>query len=152
VFLTISQQLLIYAHSSVVLIPVALFFGTSPRLICVITVPLAVACVVVNGFSVGLWLGAFSARYRDISASIPIFIQIATFLSPIFWSPKLLGDRDWIINYNPIAWMIETFRSPILGGSVQFRLWIWLAVFTIANLFFGVTVLSRVRNKISYWL
>jgi hypothetical protein len=31
---------------------------------------------------------------------------------------------------NPIAWMIETFRSPILGGSIQLDLWIRLAVFT----------------------
>lgn len=152
VFSTVSQQLLTFLHSAVVLIPFVFLFGTSPRIICIITVPLSIAFAVLNGFSIGLWLGPLSARYRDVSVSIPILIQLAMFLSPIFWSPSLLGDRDWIININPIAWMIETFRSPILGGSIQLDLWIRLAVFTLVNLIVGVNVLSRVRNKISYWI
>ena len=152
VFSTVSQQLLTFLHSAVVLIPFAFIFGTSPRLICLITIPLAITIAVINGLALGLWLGPLSARYRDISASIPIILQLAMFLSPIFWSPSLLGDREWIINYNPIAWMIETFRSPILGGPIQGELWIKLAIFTIANVVLGLTVLSRVRNKISYWI
>lgn len=152
VFSTVSQQLLTFLHSAVVLFPFAFIFGTSPRLICLITIPLAITFAAINGFALGLWLGPLSARYRDISASIPIILQLAMFLSPIFWAPSLLGDRDWIINYNPIAWMIETFRSPILGGPIQVELWIKLAIFTISNLVLGVTVLGRVRNKISYWI
>ena len=152
VFSTVSQQLLTFLHSAVVLIPFAFIFGTSPRFICLITIPLAISVAAINAFALGLWLGPLSARYRDISASIPIILQLAMFLSPIFWAPSLLGDRDWIINYNPIAWMIETFRSPILGGPIQVELWIKLAIFTISNLVLGVTVLGRVRNKISYWI
>jgi ABC-type polysaccharide/polyol phosphate export permease len=152
IFKTVSQQLLTFFHSAIVLIPFAFVFGTSPRLICLITIPLAITVAAINAFAFGLWLGPLSARYRDISASIPIILQLAMFLSPIFWSPSLLGDRNWIINYNPIAWMIETFRSPLLGGPIQGEPWIKLTIFTIANLVLGVTVLSRVRNKISYWI
>lgn len=152
VFSTVSQQLLTFLHSAVVLLPFAFIFGTSPRLICLITIPLAITFATINGFALGLWLGPLSARYRDISASIPIILQLAMFLSPIFWAPSLLADRDWIVNYNPIAWMIETFRSPILGGPIQLELWIKLAIFTIANLVLGVRVLGRVRDKISYWI
>ena len=152
VFSTVSQQLLTFLHSAVVMIPFAFLFGTSPRLICFITIPLSIAFAVLNGFSLGLWLGPLSARYRDVSVSIPILIQLAMFLSPIFWSPSLLSGRDWIIHYNPIAWMIETFRTPSLGGPTQIDLWIRLAIFSIVNLVIGITVLSRVRNKISYWV
>jgi ABC-type polysaccharide/polyol phosphate export permease len=152
VFSTVSQQLLTFFHSAIVLIPFAFIFGTSPRLICLVTIPIAISVAAVNALSLGLWLGPLSARYRDISASIPIILQLAMFLSPIFWSPSLLSGRDWIIHYNPIAWMIETFRSPILGGPIQVELWIKLGLFTVANLVLGITVLSRVRNKISYWI
>jgi lipopolysaccharide transport system permease protein len=144
--------LLTFFHSAIVLIPFAFIFGTSPRLICLVTIPIAISVAAVNALSLGLWLGPLSARYRDISASIPIILQLAMFLSPIFWSPSLLSGRDWIIHYNPIAWMIETFRSPILGGPIQVELWIKLGLFTVANLVLGITVLSRVRNKISYWI
>ena len=152
VFSTVSQQFLTFFHSAIVLVPFAFVFDTSPRLICVVTIPLAISVVAINAFALGLWLGPLSARYRDISASIPIILQLAMFLSPIFWAPSLLADRDWIISFNPIAWMIETFRSPILGGPIQGELWIKLAIFTVANLVLGVTILSRVRNKISYWI
>jgi ABC-type polysaccharide/polyol phosphate export permease len=152
IFSTVSKQLLTFFHSAIVLIPFAFMFGTSPRFICLATIPLAIIVASINAFALGLWLGPLSARYRDISASIPIILQLAVFMSPIFWDPSLLADRDWIVSYNPIAWMIETFRSPILGGPIQLELWIRLAIFTGANLIVGVTVLSRVRNKISYWI
>jgi len=152
IFSTVSKQLLTFFHSAIVLIPFAFIFGTSPRLICLVTIPCAITIAAINAFALGLWLGPLSARYRDISASIPIILQLAMFLSPIFWAPSLLAGRDLIVNYNPIAWMIETFRSPILGGPIQLELWIRLAIFTGANLIVGVTVLSRVRNKISYWI
>jgi ABC-type polysaccharide/polyol phosphate export permease len=152
VFSIVTQQILTFFHSAVVLIPFAFVFGNSPRIICAVTVPLSIAFAALNGFSIGLWLGPLSTRYRDISVSIPIFIQLAMFLSPIFWPPSLLGNQDWIINFNPFAWMIETFRSPILGGPVQISLWVRLSVFTASNLIVGSVVLGRVRNKISYWI
>ena len=152
VFSLVSQQFLIFIHSAIVLIPLVFVIDTTPRFSCLITVPLAIICAVINGFSIGLWLGPLSARYRDVAASIPIIIQLTMFLSPIFWSPNLLKGREWIVNYNPVAWMIETFRSPILGGDVRFDLWIRLTILTCANLAFGVIVLQRVRDKISYWI
>ena len=152
IFSSVSQNFLIFLHSAVVLVPLAFVVNTTPRMICLITVPLALTFAVINGFSLGLWLGPLSARYRDVSAAIPIIIQIAMFLSPIFWSPTLLGGRDWIVNYNPIAWMIETFRSPILGGAVRADLWLRLGVLTCGNLVLGIVVMRRVRDKISYWI
>jgi ABC-2 type transport system permease protein len=152
VFSSVAQQFLIFLHSAIVLIPLVFVIDTTPRIICLVTVPLAILCAVLNGFSLGLWLGPLSARYRDISASIPIIIQLAMFLSPIFWSPTLLGGRAWIVDYNPIAWMIETFRSPILGGDMRIDLWVRLAILTCVNLALGVVVLHRVRDKITYWI
>ena len=152
VFSSVTQQFLIFLHSAIVLVPLVFVIDTTPRIICLVTVPLAILCAVLNGFSLGLWLGPLSARYRDISASIPIIIQLAMFLSPIFWSPTLLGGRAWIVDYNPIAWMIETFRSPILGGEPRFDLWIRLIILTGINFALGVVVLHRVRDKITYWI
>ena len=152
IFSSVSQNFLIFLHSAVVLIPLAFVIDTTPRIICLITVPLAITFAVVNGFSLALWLGPLSARYRDVSAAIPIIIQIAMFLSPIFWSPTLLGGRAWIADYNPIAWMIETFRSPILGGDIRLDLWLRLVILTCGNFALGVVVMHRVRDKISYWI
>jgi ABC-type polysaccharide/polyol phosphate export permease len=48
--------------------------------------------------------------------------------------------------------MIETFRSPILGGDMRIDLWVRLAILTCVNLALGVVVLHRVRDKITYWI
>jgi ABC-type polysaccharide/polyol phosphate export permease len=152
VFSSVAQQFLVFLHSAIVLIPLAFVINSTPRIICFVTVPLAIFCALLNGFSLGLWLGPLSARYRDISASIPIIIQLAMFLSPIFWPPSLLGGRAWIVDYNPIAWMVETFRSPILGGEPRFNLWLRLIILTGVNFSLGVVVLHRVRYKITYWI
>ena len=152
IFSSLSQQLLTFLHSAIVLVPLAFIVGTNPRYMALITVPLAMGLTAINGFSLGLWLGPLSARYRDISASIPIIVQPIMFMSPIFWSPARLGDREWIVNYNPFAWMIETFRSPILGGDIRLDLWTRLIVLSICNLLLGLLVFSRVKDKITYWL
>jgi ABC-type polysaccharide/polyol phosphate export permease len=152
IFSSISQQIIVFAHSAIVIVPFAFVFNVNPRLISVITIPISLFLVVVNGLSFALWLGPLSARFRDISISIPIVIQIAMFLSPVFWSSDLLSGRGWIIHYNPFAWMIETFRSPILGGAVKTDLWIRLAIFSVANFTVGITVFTKARDKISYWI
>jgi ABC-type polysaccharide/polyol phosphate export permease len=73
------------------------------------------------------------------------------FFSPVFWPVDLVGYQSWIIDLNPFAWMIETFRSPILTGSIQINLWIRLLMLTLLNLIVGVIALSRARTKIAYW-
>ena len=151
-FSLVSQYFLTFLHSAVVLVPLAFMVGTTPRLASLITVPVALGFAVLNGFSLSLWLGPLSARFRDIPVSIPIIMQLVMFLSPIFWSPALLGDRDWIIDYNPLAWMIETFRSPIIGGDIRLDLWVRMAILTLCNLVLGITTLQRVKDKISYWV
>jgi ABC-type polysaccharide/polyol phosphate export permease len=151
IFSSVSQQFLIFLHSALVLIPVLLLTDAQPRMICLISVPLSIIIAMVNGFSLGLWLGPLSARFRDVSAAIPIIIQIAIFLSPIFWSASLLNGREWMVDYNPIAWMIETFRSPILGGALRLDFLLKLAVFTCSNFILGLIVMYKVRDKISYW-
>jgi ABC-2 type transport system permease protein len=152
IFSSISQQVIVFAHSAIVIIPFAFAFNVAPRPISVITIPLSLFLAVINGFSFALWLGPLSTRFRDISISIPIVVQIAMFLSPVFWSSDLLSGREWIIQYNPTAWMIETFRSPILGGDVKTDLWVRLAVFSLANFTIGITVFNKSRDKISYWI
>ena len=151
IFSSVSQQFLIFLHSALVLIPVSIFNDENPRIICLISVPITVAIALVNGFSLGLWLGPMSTRFRDVSATIPIIIQIAIFLSPIFWSASLLTGREWIVDYNPIAWMIETFRSPLMGRAIRIDFLIKIVVFTCCNFALGFVVMNKVRNKISYW-
>jgi ABC-2 type transport system permease protein/lipopolysaccharide transport system permease protein len=152
IFSSVFQQFMIFLHSALVLIPMFFITENNPRLICLISVPFAIAIALLNGFFLGLWIGPLSARFRDVSAAIPTILQIALFLSPIFWSASQVGGRQWIANYNPIAWLIETFRSPLLGDALRIDFVLKLVVLTCCNGILGFVVMHKVRDKISYWI
>jgi ABC-type polysaccharide/polyol phosphate export permease len=44
--------------------------------------------------------------------------QILFFLTPIMYNRKLLDDKGlgWIVDANPVSWLLELTRTPLLTG------------------------------------
>ena len=49
--------------------------------------------LVFNAFLISLTIGMASARFRDIPRIITSLIQIVFLITPIIWTPDLLGSR-----------------------------------------------------------
>ncbi len=59
--------------------------------------------------------------FRDIGQLVTMFIQFGFWLTPIFWSINTIPERyHWIINLNPIAYIIEGYRN-----SMIYHKWFW---------------------------
>jgi lipopolysaccharide transport system permease protein len=72
--------------------------------------------VVALGF--GLWLSAYTARYRDIVFAIPFVIQIWQYLTPIIYPASLVpSSYRWLLAFNPLTAVVAGFRWSLLGGS-----------------------------------
>lgn len=108
---------LIFLFAVTLEFPMALHFG-------VMVVSLALALVV--AMSVGLWLSALNALYRDVRFVVPFLIQIWMFLTPVIYpvseiAPRLdgLGIPAWVFGLNPMTGAIEGFRWAFLGGQTD---------------------------------
>jgi len=59
--------------------------------------------------------------FRDVGQLVTMLIQFGFWLTPIFWSIKTIPQQyHWIINLNPIAYIIEGYRD-----SMIYHHWFW---------------------------
>jgi lipopolysaccharide transport system permease protein len=79
-------------------------------------------------------------------------LQTVFFVTPIFWSANLLGERRWIVDFNPLYHLIEIARAPMLNeypSMVNYGVVIAISVFGwgLALMFY-----SRFHKRVVYWL
>jgi lipopolysaccharide transport system permease protein len=110
---SVISGLLDFALSFLLLVGMLLLYGQplTPRLLFV---PVLVALASLAALSVGLWLSALNALYRDIRYTIPFLVQLWLFASPVIYPLELVqksapGLAPWYM-LNPMVGVIEGFR------------------------------------------
>ena len=59
--------------------------------------------------------------FKDMGQFVAIIIQFGFWVTPIFWSMKLIPNQyHWIIKLNPIVYIIEGYRD-----SMIYHTWFW---------------------------
>jgi lipopolysaccharide transport system permease protein len=82
----------------------------------VLLLPFFLLLAVLTVLSVGLWLSALNALYRDVKYLIPFIIQFWTLASPVYYSSSMVPQRyRWLYGLNPMAGVIDGFRWALTG-------------------------------------
>lgn len=145
------RNLIVFAHNLIIIVLVLMIYP--PRFDWwLVTAPLGVLAIAVNGMWIGLLLGMVCTRFRDIPPIISSLVQVCFFLTPVLWQPGMLGRHAWAVNFNPFFHFLEVVRAPLLGKAPN--LLSWLVVFCITVGGFGLTlaIFARFRARIAYWL
>jgi ABC-type polysaccharide/polyol phosphate export permease len=91
-------------------------------------------------------------RYRDFQKLMASAIIILLLLSPIFWQPdRMTGWRASIVDFNPIYYVLEMIRGPLLGNAVPITYYIVLSILTAFLWLFGGLFYRRYHRFIIYW-
>jgi len=82
----------------------------------IVYLPFLIFLTVVATLGSGLLLAALTVSYRDFRFVIPFMTQAAMFISPVIYSVTIIPPRyDWLLALNPMAGIIDGYRSAILG-------------------------------------
>ena len=82
----------------------------------ILAVPFLVLLTVVAALGVGLTLAAVTVTYRDFRYVIPFMIQAWMYVSPVIYPVSLIPEKwQWLLALNPMAGIIDGFRSALLG-------------------------------------
>ena len=101
--------------SFMVLAAVLAWYGHGPSA-QIIFLPILVAFTVLASLGAAFLLSALNVAYRDFRYVIPVMIQSLMFLSPVIYPVTLVPERyQWMLGLNPMAGIIDGFRSAILG-------------------------------------
>jgi ABC-type polysaccharide/polyol phosphate export permease len=91
-------------------------------------------------------------RYRDIPPLIQVLIQFLFFLTPIIWYPEQIKFGTQILQLNPLTYMLEIVRDPILGRPVEIQTWIIAISLSVVSLVAGALMYVRFRRRIAFWV
>jgi ABC-2 type transport system permease protein len=105
-----------------------------------------------NGVSVSVTLGALSARFRDIPPIVSSILQVAFFMTPIFWLPSALPDRQLFIQLNPFYYLVEVVRAPLLGQTPALSVWLVAIGLNCASALVAILFYARYRERVAYWV
>jgi ABC-2 type transport system permease protein len=152
IFQSVFSALITFAHSALVLLLLPFLFHFTPTPFSLISTPFILFITLINGVLGSMWLSALSARFRDIRTFIPSVLQISFFLSPVFWSADQITERQWIVNLNPFAWLIESLRSPLIGQESHVEYWLGLIGITLINVVLALVVYGKTRHRLAYWV
>jgi lipopolysaccharide transport system permease protein len=151
VFRFIWSRTIVFAHDLPIYVVVIAYFGKWPGAVALLAIP-GFLLLTLNGALVTVTLGMASARFRDVPRIVTSLTQIAFLITPILWTPDMLGPRIDLAYCNPFFHLIEIVRGPLLGSAPPIET-VWVALFiTVLNLIVTVLLFSRYRARIAYWL
>jgi lipopolysaccharide transport system permease protein len=105
-----------FAISCVLVFLMMAWYGISAPLSAVVTLPLLFLFLAINTLGFGLWMGTLNAKYRDVSAIIPLLVQMWMYATPVVYPLGLVPERfRWIVQVNPLTGPVEGFRAALFG-------------------------------------
>jgi ABC-type polysaccharide/polyol phosphate export permease len=146
------RNTIVFFHNLSVYVLICIYAGVPITWATLLVAPgLFLLCL--NGLWIAVLLGAVCARYRDIQQLVTNLLQIALFLTPVFWSAdQLTGRASLLAEYNPLYHLIAIVRDPMLGKAPEPMHWMVVAVVTLLGWTLTIHVMGRFRHRIVYWL
>jgi lipopolysaccharide transport system permease protein len=154
VFRTVLKNFFTTAHNLVLIPLVFLVFMKPPGISLILLIPGLIVLALNLGWVV-LLLGIASARFRDMPPIITSVTTIGFFVTPVMWSPDLIGNNELahlLLGLNPLYHWLQIVRLPILGQWPTLEN--WAVALLVAGLGWGVTLLvyRKFRTMIAYWV
>ncbi len=126
-----------YAIAAAILVGLMAYFQVAPTIwIVFIFIPLIVTIILASGL--GFWMSAISVKYRDVQYTVPFFVQILFFVSPVLYSEGLVPEQySLLFNLNPLSGIMTAQRAMILGNAAID--WFQLGLALIVSLVIFIT-------------
>ena len=145
------RNVIVFLHTAIIFIPVALLFRIAPGLACLLAVP-GFILLFFNCMWLGLIVAILSTRFHDVPLIVVNVLQLLFFATPILWPASNLGKNTLVADVNPVYHLIELVRGPLLGQAPALLSWIVAVVLLVAGWLGAMVLYGRVSRRIVYWL
>ena len=113
-----------------------------------IVTPIVIIVMAGLGLGLGLILSSLTTKYRDLVFLITFGIQLLMYATPVIYPLSSMGDKyRWLIEANPLSWLVEAFRKVYLGeGQLSVMGLLYSFTFMSVILVLGVLIFNRVEK------
>jgi len=100
----------------------------------ILMLPVLILVMTLLAIGIGMWMSALNVKYRDIRHALPFAIMLLMFATPLIYPTSMVPERwRWLLQFNPLAGLIEGFRSSLFGRPFN---WPALAISSAATVIF----------------
>jgi len=114
--------------------------------------PLLIVLMGVLGLGLGMFISSLVTKYRDFSNLIGFGVQLLMYLSAVMYPMALIKEKlpsyGWLVQYNPLAYIIETARYMLLNVG-QISIWGlgYTFLITVVVFFIGVLIFNKTEKS-----
>lgn len=118
----------------------------------VVFFPFLIVLMGVLGLGLGMFISSLVTKYRDFSNLIGFGVQLLMFLSAVMYPMALIAEKlpsyGWLVQYNPLAYIIETARYMLLNvGHISIWGLGYTFLVTVVVFFIGVLIFNRTEKS-----
>lgn len=114
--------------------------------------PFLIVVMGILGLGLGMLISSMVTKYRDFSNLVTFGIQLLMYLSAVMYPMELIKEKlpkfGWLVEYNPLAYIIETSRYMLLSvGEISVLGLIYTLIITSALFFIGLLIFNRTEKS-----
>jgi len=114
--------------------------------------PILIIMIAALGLGFGMIISAVTTKYRDlafiVSFGVPLLMYTTTVIYPLSIVEVKYPAYSWLIKFNPVTAIVETFRYGFLGrGAFSWELIGYSLITTFIILLTGIIIFNRVEKN-----
>ncbi|NHN26162.1 ABC transporter permease [Flavobacterium jejuense] len=118
----------------------------------IILFPFLIVIMGFLGLGLGMIISSLVTKYRDLTFLVTFGVQLLMYVSAVMYPMDLIKEKlpqfGWLIEYNPLAYVIETSRCILLNvGELSVKGLLYTLVFTIVVFLFGLVIFNQTEKK-----
>lgn len=114
--------------------------------------PFLIVVMGILGLGLGMFISSLVTKYRDFSYLIGFGVQLLMYVSAVVYPMALvkekMPDYAWLVQYNPLAYIIETTRYMLLNvGHISYVGLAYTFVITLVIFLIGVLIFNKTEKS-----
>ena len=97
-------------------------------------------------------LSIIGTRYRDVQPMTGSVMQILLLVTPVMWSAKMLGSRQWVADLNPLSSILAVARDPWLGVLPSAKSYAIAGACLACTTAVAIWLHKKYRFRLAYWV
>lgn len=118
----------------------------------IVLYPFLVILMGLLGLGLGMIISSMVTKYRDLTFLVTFGVQLLMYISAVMYPMSLMKEKlpqlGWIIEYNPLAYIVETSRYILLNeGTISISGLIYTVSVTVIIFLIGLIVFNRTEKS-----
>lgn len=114
--------------------------------------PLLIIIMGLFGLGLGMIISSMTTKYRDLNFLVNFGVQLLMYASavmyPISFFKEKVPSLSWLVEYNPMTTIIETFRYMTLGvGDYSLQKLMYALLVSVVTFLIGLIVFNKTEKS-----